>query len=785
MKKNYIIALLLMLLCGASNAMADAYKVDFETTVDTSDHEFRVASGWSHIVDADINPYFTWLTSYVDYSYEENAGIDGTQALKVASQTLSGQEKFDLLVSPKLSGTVSIMVKSASEAEDQTAGIKFFVVDNGTMGAEITPAEAPALTKDGYVKYVLPEQSGANIGIRGEYVYIDDFEAASAEITMTKSFAVVGAKVADDANTTTELDNSGWYPQQVTYINCDAEGKYTLSYDIDLKNTGDLTLEPGDDNYTISIFDYDNGREDIVIAENLPITKAIEPGMTETVNFKIEGLTVSNPTEMTTLYLAIRENMTNKEFGRGFENAIKVKYKAPDVQPAQALTITAAELQTETFTDGEGNTCVVADADGNYTLTYNVTVKNSGTDPLTVGTEGYSIQLTSASGFGYAELGDPVDITVDLQPEEETTVEYTVVLNRQETYQVTPIFRENLGQTTFETNQTITPADDPTIEKRELTIDHVENKTATRNEFSGFSFKTYTDTDADGNFTIEADVTLKNTGNVTLTDDEVLITLYNNADETQVFATAKMGRDLEAGQSVTVNLKAELNIADVSGTITYYVKENVTNTSEYVVSTEAFKKETTLDVAIGEDGWASFCSDKALSFANCEGLTAYVVTSVEGGSAKLAEVTEVPAYTGVLLQGAEGTYTADILDNAEAPEENMLRGTVYAQVEVTESEWADAPYGSTYVFGKDKNGNIGFVKASVGYVIPQWKAYLIYSEGTAEARQFISLDGDVATSIGHLTQSGRDSQAYSLQGQKVSAAYKGIVIRNGRKMINK
>ena len=248
MKKNYIIALLLMLLCGASNAMADAYKVDFETTVDTSDHEFRVASGWSHIVDADINPYFTWLTSYVDYSYEENAGIDGTQALKVASQTLSGQEKFDLLVSPKLSGTVSIMVKSASEAEDQTAGIKFFVVDNGTMGAEITPAEAPALTKDGYVKYVLPEQSGANIGIRGEYVYIDDFEAASAEITMTKSFAVVGAKVADDANTTTELDNSGWYPQQVTYINCDAEGKYTLSYDIDLKNSGDRTLEPGDDN---------------------------------------------------------------------------------------------------------------------------------------------------------------------------------------------------------------------------------------------------------------------------------------------------------------------------------------------------------------------------------------------------------------------------------------------------------------------------------------------------------------------------------------------------------
>lgn len=701
----------------------------------------------------------------------------------MASQTLSGQEKFDLLVSPKVSGTVSIMVKSASEAEDQTAGIKFFVVDNGTMGAEITPAEAPALTKDGYVKYVLPEQSGANIGIRGEYVYIDDFEAASAEITMTKSFAVVGAKVADDANTTTELDNSGWYPQQVTYINCDAEGKYTLSYDIDLKNTGDLTLEPGDDNYTISIFDYDNGREDIVIAENLPITKAIEPGMTETVNFKIEGLTVSNPTEMTTLYLAIRENMTNKEFGRGFENAIKVKYKAPDVQPAQALTITAAELLTETFTDGEGNTCVVADADGNYTLTYNVTVKNSGTDPLTVGTEGYSIQLTSASGFGYAELGDPVDITVDLLPEEETTVEYTVVLNRQETYQVTATFRENLGQTTFETNQTITPADDPTIEKRELTIDNVVNQTATRSEFSGMSFKTYTDTDADGNFTIEADVTVKNTGNVALTDDEVLITLYNNADETQVFATAKMGRDLEAGQSVTVNLKAELNIAGVSGTVTYYVKENVSNNSEYVVSTEAYKKETTVDLTIGEEGWATYSGDKALSLANCEGLKAYVVTTVEDGVAKLAEVTEIPANTGVLLQGAEGAYTADIIDSAEAPEQNLLSASLYG-TEVSEYSY-DAPYGKTYVFGKSSDGKIGFVKGSEGYVVPAGKAYLVYDEGeTGEAREFIPLEDGTTTAIDALTAE-RTAQVYNLRGQQVGAAYKGIVVKNGRKYLNK
>ena len=778
MRKNYFFAALLMLLFGAGNAMADSYKVDFETTVDTSDHEFRVASGWSHIVDFFQGPIWIIPDEYVSYSFETNAGVDGSTALKIGSQTLTGKECNDLLVSPKLSGTVSIMVKSASEAEDQTAGIKFFVVDNGTMGAEITPAEAPALTTDGYVKYVLPEQSGANIGIRGEYVYVDDFEAASAEIEQSRSMTVVSATLASDNDTYSET--VGWSSK--TFINTDAEGNYTLSYDIELKNNGETTLTPGDEGYSISLYSYDNNRDDIVLGENLPVSVALEPGETKTVNFKL-SLKSENATEGETVYVAIKENVTGSETGRNYDINYKVKYQAPAVQPAQALTITAAVLQTETFTDGEGNTCVVADADGNYTLTYNVTVKNSGTDPLTVGTEGYSIQLTSASGFGYAELGDPVDITVDLQPEEETTVVYTVVLNRNETYQVTAIFRENLGQTTFETNQTITPADDPTIEKRELTIDRVENKTATRSEFSGYSFKTYTDTDADGNFTIEADVTLKNTGNVALTDDEVLITLYNNADETQVFATAKMGRDLEAGQSVTVNLKAELNITDVSGTVTYYVKENVSNTSEYVVSTEAYKKQTTVDLTIGEEGWATYSGDKALSLANCEGLKAYVVTTVEDGVAKLAEVTEIPAYTGVLLQGAKGTYTADIIDSAEAPEQNLLSASPYG-TEVSEYSY-DAPYGKTYVFGKSSDGKIGFVKGSEGYFIPAGKAYLVYDEGeTGEAREFISLEDGTTTAIDALTAE-RTAQVYNLRGQQVGAAYKGIVVKNGRKYMNK
>ena len=775
MKKHYFLTLLMALCCAMGTAMADTYKVDFETTVDTSDHEFKVATGWSHIVDFFKGPIWIIPDEYVAYSYEAGAGVDGSTALKVGGQTLTGKECNDLLVTPKVSGTVSIMVKSTGE---EGANVKFFAMQGNTMGSEITPAEAPALTIDGYVKYVLPEQNAANIGIRCENVFVDDFEAASAVIELSRSMNVVSATLASD-NDTYDDNSSLW---SVTYINTDAEGNYTLSYDIELKNNGEVPLNTGDEGYSISLYSYDNNRDDIVLGENLPVSVALQPGETKTVNFKL-NVKSDKAVEGETVYVAIKENVTGTETERNYDINYKVKYNAPVVL-SQALTITAAELQTETFTDTEGNTCVVADADGNYTLTYNVTVKNTGTDPLTVGTEGYSIQLTSASGFGYEERGDPVNITVNLAPEEETTVVCTVELNRQETYQVTATFRENISQTTFETQQTITPADDPNVEKRTMAIDNVVNKTNTHSEFSGFSYKTYTDTDADGNFTIEADVTVRNTGNVTLTDDEVLISLFNYADPTQVFTTAKMGQDLEPGQTATVNLKVVLNIAQYPDVITYYVKENVSNTTEFAVSTQAYKPVTTVDVTIGEDGWASFCSDKALSFGNCEGLTVYVVTNVEDGMAQLAEVTEIPAYTGVLLQGAEGTYTADIVADAEAPEQNLLRASIYG-TEVSENSY-DAPYGTTYVFGKNSEGTIGFVKGSEGYTIGAGKAYLVYDEGEAVlAREFIAIFDNTATAITATQAQRHEGTAFNLRGQQVNAAYRGIVVRNGRKYVNK
>ena len=84
----------------------EASELDFEQAADTTDPEFRVDAGWGHIKDCFVHPIFSSMSQYVAYSYEAGAGVDGSQALKIGSQLLIGQEKNDLLVTPKVSGAV-------------------------------------------------------------------------------------------------------------------------------------------------------------------------------------------------------------------------------------------------------------------------------------------------------------------------------------------------------------------------------------------------------------------------------------------------------------------------------------------------------------------------------------------------------------------------------------------------------------------------------------------------------------------------------------------------------
>lgn len=573
MKKYYFFSLLFALLAGTANSLADTYKVDFETAAETSEHNFRVATGWSHVVDGYEHPFASWLSTYVEYSYIDGQGVDNSKALKIGSQYLLGVDRNDLLVTPKIKGAMSIMVKSAATDEDETASIRFYNVAGDAMGDEITPAEAPALTTDGFVKYVLPEQDGATIGIRGEYVYIDNFEAPEVEIEMVRSMAVVDADLADD-NDTWE-DNSGFWPK--TYVNCDEDGNFTLSYNVELKNTGDVTLNPGDEGFTLTFLNQEKGE---VIADQLPVNVSIEPGETKTANFKMQLNSNETGEEF---YLVIRENLNNVEKGY-YDYTVRAKRNTTQEAETSKLQITAAICKTATTTNEEGLKVVKANADGNFTLTYDVTIKNTGDKALTPGTDGYTLQLVDAEAWSGGEIGEAVPVSVALEPGEEATVTITAT-DKAELHPDAMLITvsEGISNTSFYTEEYIHIEASAT---EIVSLDINEVNVTSETHLEGFDYLTYAD--ADGNFTVEAEVELENTGNVTLKadDENMTLTLFDYYDETE-YATANIGRDIEPGETVKVTVKAEMNIEEHDEEIYYYVRENVSNNEEYVIALRA------------------------------------------------------------------------------------------------------------------------------------------------------------------------------------------------------
>lgn len=116
---NYLLSFLMALLWGTGVANADVvqnYTMDFNTSIDVTDHEFKAASGWGHIAES----YYDneeWETYWVTYTYSTTAGVGGTGALKVGDQTIgswsNSQAVNDLLVTPAVTGTSSIYVKKS------------------------------------------------------------------------------------------------------------------------------------------------------------------------------------------------------------------------------------------------------------------------------------------------------------------------------------------------------------------------------------------------------------------------------------------------------------------------------------------------------------------------------------------------------------------------------------------------------------------------------------------------------------------------------------------------
>lgn len=205
----------------------------------------------------------------------------------------------------------------------------------------------------------------------------------------------------------------------------------------------------------------------------------------------------------------------------------------------------------------------------------------------------------------------------------------------------------------------------------------------------------------------------------------------------------------------------------------YYNKSNATDdpTSLQVMPVEAVP---VVHVSISDAGYATFVTHADLDVSARTDVTVYAVERVESQVAHLAQLTQVPANTAVVVKGAQGDYSFEAnAENTYAPLTNNL--LKYSDTDIT----AD---GSQYALLKPAGKPVGFYKGTSGTILKAGKAYLEVSGSPAK---FFGFDEE-ATGINSVKENQNVSnEVYNLNGQKLSAPVKGVNIVNGRKVILK
>ena len=151
----------------------------------------------------------------------------------------------------------------------------------------------------------------------------------------------------------------------------------------------------------------------------------------------------------------------------------------------------------------------------------------------------------------------------------------------------------------------------------------------------------------------------------------------------------------------------------------------------------------------------------------------------------------VPANTGVLLVGIESTTIPYFeVENVEVPEVapgyNMLRPASaeketdgsYKFYKLAYKDQSMDPASLGFYWGAENGG--AFVSPSGG------TAYLAVPAAEAANVKGFSFVADDATAIKNVENKVQTNAVYNLAGQRVSSKnYKGIVIKNGKQMLNK
>ena len=193
---------------------------------------------------------------------------------------------------------------------------------------------------------------------------------------------------------------------------------------------------------------------------------------------------------------------------------------------------------------------------------------------------------------------------------------------------------------------------------------------------------------------------------------------------------------------------------------------------------------TTIDITIGDTGYATFSCDQAVDFTS-SGIAAYYATQ-DGDDVKFDNAIVNPAAaTGLLLKATPGNYEVSLVnEGTDVSGVNLLKACLE---EKTVGTTAGCDYGKVFILSKHNN-QLGFYRSNNGRTLLAGMSYL-YIENASAARMEngFPFDGH-ATGIDALPVNGEQRMAdsvYDLKGQQVVQPAKGLYIVNGKKIIVK
>ena len=283
-------------------------------------------------------------------------------------------------------------------------------------------------------------------------------------------------------------------------------------------------------------------------------------------------------------------------------------------------------------------------------------------------------------------------------------------------------------------------------------------------------------------------VTINNASSTSIT--------LKNSDWTEIVAANVEGETEDQYVNFQIMTAGHLDqirngiILTAGGTLTITAVDLLTYESSY----------DAVSITVGSDRVATYSNGgKNVQISACDALKAYYASAVAEGTVTLTELTGcIPASTGVMIYGAEGTYTVPVGGEGwPSITTNYLKATGDYSAGVAASTTGTYHY----IFAKKNEGasSVGFYKlVGDSHTLAAHKAYLETTDDiTPVATSRVALvfdDGETTgiqdlknSSIEELNHSGNEALKayYNLNGQRVTNPKRGLYIVNGKKVIIK